>query len=117
MKLTTKPETYKKKCIEKNPCSIGHISICCDLAAVSLNYTEDAKLFPANSEIIEGRETIKAFWGGAAEMGVRKVNLETTTADGFGNNAIEEGKRAMEKLQPYIDKSGEMMTFKSKYTD
>ena len=63
-----------------------------DMAAVALNYTEGAKLFPANSEIIEGRETIEAFWGGAAEMGVRKANLETTTADGFGNNAIEEGK-------------------------
>lgn len=63
-----------------------------DMAAVALNYTEDAKLFPANSEIIQGREKIKAFWGGATEMGVRKANLETTTADGFGNYAIEEGK-------------------------
>ncbi len=63
-----------------------------DMAAVALHYIEDAKLFPANSEIIEGRETIEDFWEGAAEMGVRKANLETTSADGFGNNAIEEGK-------------------------
>lgn len=63
-----------------------------DMAAVALHYTEDAKLFPANSEIIEGREMIETFWGGAAEMGVKNVNLETIAADGFGNHAIEEGK-------------------------
>ena len=63
-----------------------------DMNTVAQYYTEDAKLFPANSEIIKGRETIEVFWGGAAEMGVRKVKLETTTADGIGNTAIEEGK-------------------------
>lgn len=63
-----------------------------DMAAVARHYTEDAKLFPANYEIIEGIEMIETFWSGAAEMGVKKVNLETITADGFGNNAVEEGK-------------------------
>jgi ketosteroid isomerase-like protein len=63
-----------------------------DMNAVAQNYTEDGKLFPANAEIIEGKENIEAFWSGAPEMGVKKVKLETTIAEGFGNTAIEEGK-------------------------
>jgi ketosteroid isomerase-like protein len=63
-----------------------------DMDVVVQHYTENGKLFPSNSDIITGRENIKAFWGTAPEMGVKKVNLETTTAEGFGNIAIEEGK-------------------------
>lgn len=63
-----------------------------DMAALALCYTEDAKLFPPNSEIIEGREMIEAFWGGGVEMGIKKALLETISADGYGNTAIEEGK-------------------------
>lgn len=63
-----------------------------DMNAVAQHYTEDGKLFPANSEIITGRQYIEAFWSGAPEMGVKKVKLETTSAEGFGNTAIEEGK-------------------------
>jgi len=63
-----------------------------DMNAVAQHYTEEGKLFPANSEIIAGRQNIEAFWSGATEMGVKKVKLETTIAEGFGNTAIEEGK-------------------------
>jgi uncharacterized protein (TIGR02246 family) len=63
-----------------------------NMNAVAQQYTEDGKLFPANSEIIAGRQNIEAFWSGASEMGVKKVKLETTIAEGFGNTAIEEGK-------------------------
>lgn len=63
-----------------------------DMNAVAQHYTENGKLFPANSEIIAGRQNIEAFWSGAPEMGVKKVKLETTIAEGFGNTAIEEGK-------------------------
>ena len=79
-----------------------------DMAAVALHYSADAKLFPVNSEIIQGREAIEVFWGGAAEMGVRKVNLETTSADGFGKNAIEEGKYTL-----YTD--GDIVVDEGKY--
>ncbi|MBN1388916.1 MAG: DUF4440 domain-containing protein [Bacteroidales bacterium] len=66
-----------------------------DMAALAQCYTEDAKLFPPNSEIVQGREMIETFWGGALEMGVKKVLLETTSATGFGNTAIEEGKATL----------------------
>ena len=63
-----------------------------DMTALAQLYTENAKLFPPNSEIIEGRTTIEGFWQSMVGMGVEKVKLETTTATGFGNTAIEEGK-------------------------
>jgi uncharacterized protein (TIGR02246 family) len=79
-----------------------------DMNAVAQHYTEDGKLFPANSEIIEGRQNIEAFWSGAPEMGVKKVNLETTTAEGYGYTAIEEGKYTL-----YAD--GDIIIDKGKY--
>lgn len=66
-----------------------------DMAALAQCYTEDAKLFPPNSEIVQGREMIEAYWGKGVEMGVKKVLLEITSATGFGNTAIEEGKATL----------------------
>lgn len=60
--------------------------------AMAQLYTENGRLFPPNSEMIEGRENIKAFWSGAGEMGVAKAQLETISAEAFGNTAIEEGR-------------------------
>ncbi len=66
-----------------------------DMKAVAQHYTEDAKLLPPNSEVIQGREAIEVVWNGAKEMGVKKSLLETVTAESFGNTAIEEGKYAL----------------------
>jgi ketosteroid isomerase-like protein len=70
-----------------------------DANAVTMCYTTDAKLFPTNSDIIEGHDAINKFWGGAMSMGVKKAVLETTSATGYGNIAIEEGKYSL-----YADK-------------
>jgi uncharacterized protein (TIGR02246 family) len=63
-----------------------------DAAKLAENYTSNAKLFPANSEVIEGREAIKNFWQGAMDMGIKKAILETILATSFGNTANEEGR-------------------------
>jgi ketosteroid isomerase-like protein len=55
-------------------------------------YTQDAKLFPSNNSIIEGKEQIIGFWDATMKMGIKKVQFETTNAQGFGNIAIEEGE-------------------------
>lgn len=62
-----------------------------DANALAQYYTSNAKLYPSNSEIIEGREAIEEYWNVAINMGVKKVLLETITADSYGNFAIEEG--------------------------
>lgn len=66
-----------------------------DLEGLTMAYTENAKLFPANSPVIEGREDIRAYWEGATGMGISKVDLQTMSAEAYGNTAIEEGKYAL----------------------
>jgi len=63
-----------------------------DLDALASKYLDDATLFPPNLDIVVGTEAIKGFWGGAMSMGVKKALLETITAEGYGDFAIEEGR-------------------------
>jgi ketosteroid isomerase-like protein len=59
---------------------------------VAANYASNAKLFPANSEVIEGQSAIEEFWKSVMEMGIEKVQLETVSADAAGDMAVEEGR-------------------------
>lgn len=62
-----------------------------DAAGVAAVYTVDAKLFPPNSNIVEGQKAIMEFWNGAIQMGVETAKLETIIAKSYGNFALEEG--------------------------
>ena len=66
-----------------------------DANTLTMCYTDNAKLFPANSEIIEGHDAINKFWAGAMKMGIKKAKLETVSATSYGNTAIEEGKYSL----------------------
>ncbi len=63
-----------------------------DAKALAMNYTSNAKLYPPNSDVIEGQEAIEEFWNALMNMGIKKTLLETVTAESFGNIAIEEGR-------------------------
>jgi len=63
-----------------------------DAKQVASLYTADAKVFPENTDVIQGTEAIAEFWAGAMSMGVKEVMLETVSAIKCGNTAIEEGK-------------------------
>lgn len=63
-----------------------------DANALAMNYTSNAKLYPSNSDVIEGQEAIEGFWNAVMNMGIKKAFLETVTAESFGNIAIEEGR-------------------------
>jgi len=58
-------------------------------------YTTDAKIFPSNNQIVDGKEAISNFWSGTRQMGIKKVVFETTAAQKFGNVAVEEGKYSL----------------------
>jgi ketosteroid isomerase-like protein len=58
-------------------------------------YTSDAKIFPSNSNVIDGQASIGKFWSATLKMGIKKVSFETELAQKFGNIAIEEGKYAL----------------------
>jgi uncharacterized protein (TIGR02246 family) len=63
-----------------------------DGAAIAALYTEDAKLLPPNSEMIQGREGIKAFWTGGLQMGIKDAVLTTIEVLGTGAVVCEIGK-------------------------
>ncbi|HCY41223.1 MAG TPA: hypothetical protein DHV48_07705 [Prolixibacteraceae bacterium] len=63
-----------------------------DIKTMAGNYTSNAKLFPANSDAIEGPEAIVGFWTAVKGMGIKRVQLETVIAEKTGNIAIEEGR-------------------------
>lgn len=54
-------------------------------------YTENGRLFPSNSPVIEGQEAIGQFWNAVLSMGIDKVTLTTVHVESFENTAIEEG--------------------------
>jgi ketosteroid isomerase-like protein len=62
-----------------------------DTITLKNQYTNDAKILPANSGVIDGKELIGKFWSETLKMGIDKVLFETEKAQKFGNIAIEEG--------------------------
>jgi len=63
-----------------------------DTAALSNFYASDARIFPNNAEIIDGKIAVGKFWSATLQMGIKKVLFETVLAQKFGDMAIEEGK-------------------------
>ena len=47
-----------------------------DANALARNYTSNAKLYPSNSDVIEGQEAIEGFWNAVMNMGIKKALLE-----------------------------------------
>jgi uncharacterized protein (TIGR02246 family) len=70
-----------------------------DAAALAMLYTEDARILPPNSEMIQGREGIEAFWGGGFQMGIKDIALTTVDVMGMGDMVCEIGKAAI-SIQP-----------------
>ncbi len=63
-----------------------------DAAAVAKLYTAGGQLLPPNSEVVAGRDAIRAFWQGAMDMGLKEAALDTTEVEGTGETAVEVGK-------------------------
>jgi uncharacterized protein (TIGR02246 family) len=63
-----------------------------DARALARIYTDSAKLYPTNSDVVEGREAIKDFWNAVMNAGIKRVLLETVIAENHENIAIEEGR-------------------------
>lgn len=79
-----------------------------DAKTLAANYTENAKLYPSNSDVVEGTQAIEGFWNAVMKMGIKKAEMETVTAQQTGNIAIEEGRYKL-----FIE--GNMMVDQGKY--
>lgn len=63
-----------------------------DIKTLVGNYTANAKLYPSNSDVVEGPEAIEGFWNAVKGMGIKKAQLETVIAEKNGNIVLEEGR-------------------------
>ena len=63
-----------------------------DAPGVAALYTDDARLLPAGSDFITGREAIAQFWQGAFDAGMKAVSLVTLEVEKQGDTVYEVGE-------------------------
>jgi len=74
-----------------------------DAAGVASYYTEDAKLLPPGSPLLEGRDAIRAFADGMFAAGCRSLDLKTGDVVEAGDLAVEVGSFVMGIVPPGAD--------------
>ena len=82
-----------------------------DAAAVGGMYASDARLFPPNTQRIDGSQAIQGFWQSLINAGVKVVRLETVQVESSGDIAYEVGNYTL--TIPQADK--EAITAEGKY--
>ncbi|MBM3241436.1 DUF4440 domain-containing protein [Candidatus Poribacteria bacterium] len=80
-----------------------------DAAGLAALYTKEAQLLPPNSEMVNGREAVEAFWATELDAGIKKAVLETIEVEGTGDTAHEIGKYT-------LFAEGDVIIDKGKYT-
>ena len=63
-----------------------------DAAGLANLYTVGGQLLPPNSEVVAGRDGIRAFWQGALDAGLTEATLDTVEAESTGETAVEVGR-------------------------
>jgi uncharacterized protein (TIGR02246 family) len=63
-----------------------------DAGAMASVYEDDARLLPPNAEALRGREAIERFWEAGIEMGLRRLQIETTELRQADDLAYEVGR-------------------------
>jgi uncharacterized protein (TIGR02246 family) len=82
-----------------------------DAAAVADMYAAEAKLLPPNSQMIEGKQNIQAFWQVPITAGAKLQALDTVQVDVRGDMAYEVGKYTFTVPQA----NGQLVTDQGKY--
>jgi ketosteroid isomerase-like protein len=70
-----------------------------DSAELASLYTKNGKLLPPNSDFVSGMESIRVFWQGALDMGIKGAKLETVEVEGQENGAYEVGNYVLSGAQ------------------
>lgn len=84
-----------------------------DAAGMASLYTTDGQLLPANSDVVEGREAIAAFWGDAMKMGLETLRLETVELEGDDQTAIEVGRYTLGSEGQAVDQGKYIVIWKN----
>ena len=82
-----------------------------DYEALTMAYTEDAKLFPTNQEIIEGHEAIRKFWDQPEGFQTKYHKIMAVEIKILGDEAYDYGYYEGTTLKP----DGTEINWKGKY--
>jgi uncharacterized protein (TIGR02246 family) len=80
-----------------------------DAAGVAALYTGGGQLLPPNSDVVAGRDAIRAFWQGAMDLGLKKAALETVEVDSTSDTALEVGRYTLRAADGQIADAGKYM--------
>ncbi len=80
-----------KKTIEEKDDAFAKAFVTGDSASLVNAYTEDAKIFPTNSDAVVGRAAIAGMISQYLKYGIKKFHDSTTALYGNEDNLIEEG--------------------------
>ena len=81
-----------RQSIEEANVKFGDASRAGDATALASLYAEDARILPPNSEMIQGREGVEAYWAAGFQMGVKDIVLTTIDVMAMGEMVCEIGK-------------------------
>ena len=81
-----------------------------DLENIGNLYTEDAKILPPNMDMLEGRDSIQAFWQRASEMGIKSYQPEILEVEYSGNLGFFVGKYTLYGNENKIINKGKFLT-------
>lgn len=82
-----------------------------DAAGIASLYTANARLFPPDTEIVEGRQAIQSFWQAFLASGVTGGQLETLDVEEAGDNLAREVGTYTAQIQQEMDN----VTVRGKY--
>jgi len=80
-----------------------------DAKALSLLYTEDAKLLPPNAEPVLGQEAIAKYFESLLELPIQSIALETVGLHGAGDEVTTEGRYALTSADGGTIESGKTL--------
>lgn len=83
-----------------------------DAEAMSMLYTIDARILPSNGAVISGREAIQDYWSDGMDQESSELKLETVSAEGIGDLAIEEGRYKVYVGEQVVDEGKYIVTWK-----
>ena len=77
-----------------------------DAAGLANLYTVGGQLLPPNSEVVAGRDAIRAFWQGALDSGLTEATLDTVEVDSTGETAVEVGRYTLRGTHERVADTG-----------
>ena len=81
-----------------------------DFEGIGNLYGEDAKILPPNMDMLEGRDSIRAFWQRASEMGIKSYKPEILEVEYSGNLGFFVGKYTLYGNENKIINKGKFIT-------